>query len=109
MAYLNQIPHGRVGVDLGVGVGETLGLGAAFCGDVLTGGVAGACGDGVGDAAGATGLGAGEGLRTGEGLTAGTGDAFSPRMLGLPLSYTPATQAIMSVASVPINSAFQPN
>ncbi len=41
-------------------------------------------------------------------VTAG-GSAFSPKILGSPVSKTPAIQAIIIVARVPINKAFQPS
>jgi nitrate/nitrite transporter NarK len=63
------------------------------------------------------------GLRVGEGVTAGTvgdvvgvgavigavGAVFSPKILGSPVSKTPAIQAIIIVAKVPTNKAFQPS
>ena len=39
---------------------------------------------------------------------AGSAFFFSPKMLGLPSSNTPAIQAIIKVANVPTNKAFQP-
>ena len=59
------------------------------------------------------GLGAVRGFALGATVAAGlacTGSAFffSPKMLGLPSSNIPAIQAIIIVANVPTNRAFQP-
>ncbi len=42
-------------------------------------------------------------------VAAGLGVGFSPKTPGLPSSYKPAIQAIIIVAKVPTNKAFQPN
>jgi hypothetical protein len=102
-----ELADGCAGVTLpcGVVVGLSEGCGAAWVasGEGLAGTAIGV-GDKVvvGDAVGAV-----DGAGVGVGLT--KGDCCSPRMLALPVSKTPATQAIISVAKVPINRAFQPS
>ena len=69
-------------------------------------GLAGAAGDGL-IAGLAPGLAVG--LAAGLGAVMGAGAFLSPRILGSPVSNTPATAPIMIVARVPTNRAFQPS
>ncbi len=84
------------------GVGEIVG---AAAGAGVT--VAPGAGEMVG--AGVT-VAPGEGEAAGDaGATAGGGAVLSPKMLGSPVSNSPAKQPNMIVAKVPTNKAFQPN
>ena len=108
---------GRGVAKLGEPVAFGVGRGATWFGTAVARGVGrgvALVGTGTGTTAGATGLTVREGVTSaGVGdagaVTGGGGTFLAPKMLGSPVSNTPAIQAIIVVASVPTNKAFQPS